>query len=236
MSNQTPVVGVPLALARVPVTDSNGHIQVTWLQWLNKLQQSTPSPYPSLPPSGAHGLVAITTSEDPGVPSGCVRFSMYRESLQYQNISNVEMRISASLPIFGPYEVERSAYPAYVIESGTLTAINGKSRMRVSRVSNPSVVSDVLVVWKPGSDPDSTLRGSVIESEGTDDITVTSPFSLGTGTPVNYSYAILLPWWDIVTWYRRFPIGQIANTDSPIWTLPDIPAPTGTWYATAATR
>jgi hypothetical protein len=150
----------------------------------------------------------------------------------------VAVWLDDALPAEGPYKAERDAHPSCVIEEGSCTVIAGSKQITVTRSANSAVLQRVLLIYTNDASPDSDLEGEIVTAQGTNSLTVNTPFNKS-GT---FSYAIVKRWWDIAgadtgnAWYQWLPIDQLGDPQQAVWRTPPVPHPTGTFYATAAAR
>lgn len=191
-------------------------------------------------PSGASRLEIITHENDPLVPSGQMALRWNRDTVNYKNIFAAAFWLSTALPAEGPYKVERDAHETCVLESGSCTITAGETSVVVTRAGNPAIVDRVLLIFTDDATPDSDLDGNLIQAQGTDSITLYTPFNKS-GT---FHYAIIKRFWDRVTpdtgnlAYHQFavPADIGGDVEKAVWQTPPISMPDGTFYVTGCGR
>jgi hypothetical protein len=139
-------------------------------------------------PSGASGLLIRTTVHDTSIPKNNMVFRFNRDTANFESIRDVYISLTATLPGYGPYAAQKTAYPANVVASGVdLAVLAGVNVVNVG--SDPgSVVGKFIVIHGVGGD--SYLDWQSINTQNGAILTLQSPFS-HTGA---FSWEIIEPW------------------------------------------
>jgi hypothetical protein len=201
-------------------------------------------------PSGASGLSIVTHREDPNIPEGCMAFEFIPDNDNGSPITGVMAILSKALPAHGPYAAERAEHSDKIYETGTCRLTKGQRDVVVTRSADSSVLGKAYLIYSNDISPDSDLDCSFVETEGSNQIRLTTPFNR-TGT---FTYVIIEPWWPpndttniLMKWFpieemcaigvkgKKLPINAWGEQGAE-WRTPTINAPSGRSLLTLYSR